>query len=42
MNLLKGKKKATYLKTGYWSRRAINEANILCPEVEIAAEIAVY
>lgn len=41
MNLLKGKKKATYAKTGYWSQRAVNEALILCPEVEIAVEIEV-
>lgn len=42
MNLMKGKQVASYLKTGYWSQRAINEANILCPKVEFPAELQVH
>jgi len=36
MNLLKGKKTADYINTGYWSKKAIAEAKRYC-EVNIAA-----
>src|SRR5256885_3349089 len=36
MNLLAGKKKADYINTGEWSKKAIKEANRYC-EVNIAA-----
>ena len=36
MNLLGGKKKADYINTGEWSKKAIKEANRFC-EVNIAA-----
>ncbi len=36
MNLLRGKKSADYINTGYWSRKAIAEAKRFC-EVRVAA-----
>jgi len=36
MNLLRGKDRADYVLTGYWSKRAINEARRYC-KVSIAA-----
>lgn len=35
-NLLGNKTKANYLNTGYWSRRAITEANYICQVHEVA------
>jgi phosphoserine aminotransferase len=39
MNLLKGKTTCSYLNTGYWSKRAINEAKILCPNIHYPTEV---
>jgi len=36
LNLLKGKTVANYVNTGYWSRKAIEEAVIHCKVQEVA------
>jgi len=39
MNLMKNKTTASYINTGYWSNRAVNEAKILCPKLHFPTEM---